>query len=349
MQRYARAAHLVTEDVPEAAEHVWRWVLAGDDRRGSAAAEAGRAGSASSPWAAQQARAGDSARRPWRAADGRGAPAVLRRARGPDRRPRPPGLQGAGVRPGHRVALLVPPGLDLTVAVYACWRAGAVIVVADAGLGLRGLVAALRSAGPDHVIGIRRRTAGRGPARPADPAAPIPVWRAAPSRPSRTAADRSPPDPDAEAAVLFTSGATGPAKGVVYTQAQLAAQIDLVRSTLRADRGGPLVAAFAPFALYGPALGVGAVVPDMTVTAPGTLTAAALADAVGADRRDRGLRLAGGAAQRGGHGRVAVRRPAGGAGPGPAGDVGRRARSRPPLLRQVAEVLPAPSCTRRTG
>jgi olefin beta-lactone synthetase len=91
-----------------------------------------------------------------------------------------------------------------------------------------------------------------------------------------------PPDPKAEAAVLFTSGATGPAKGVVYTQAQLSAQIELVRSTYRLTRADKLVAAFAPFALYGPALGVGAVVPDMDVTAPGTLTAAALADAAGA-------------------------------------------------------------------
>ena len=41
-----------------------------------------------------------------------------------------------------------------------------------------------------------------------------------------------------------------------------------------------LVAAFAPFALYGPALGIAAVVPDMDVTRPATLTAAALAEAV---------------------------------------------------------------------
>src|SRR4029453_11773134 len=42
------------------------------------------------------------------------------------------GLRRVGVRPGHRVALLVPPGIDLTAAVYACWQAGAGIVVADA-------------------------------------------------------------------------------------------------------------------------------------------------------------------------------------------------------------------------
>ena len=41
-----------------------------------------------------------------------------------------------------------------------------------------------------------------------------------------------------------------------------------------------LVAAFAPFALYGPAMGITSIVPDMDVTAPGTLTASSLSDAV---------------------------------------------------------------------
>ena len=43
----------------------------------------------------------------------------------------------------------------------------------------------------------------------------------------------APADPpvDADCAVLFTSGATGPAKGVVYTHRQAAAQLDLVRAT----------------------------------------------------------------------------------------------------------------------
>ena len=64
------------------------------------------------------------------------------------------GLRRVGVRPGHRVALLVPPGLDLTTTVYACWQAGAVIVVADAGLGWRRMADSLRSADPDYLIGI---------------------------------------------------------------------------------------------------------------------------------------------------------------------------------------------------
>ena len=46
--------------------------------------------------------------------------------------------------------------------------------------------------------------------------------------------------------------------------------------------GDRLVAAFAPFALYGPAMGIPSVVPDMDVTAPGSLQATALADAAAA-------------------------------------------------------------------
>ncbi|TFD80613.1 alpha/beta fold hydrolase, partial [Cryobacterium fucosi] len=63
------------------------------------------------------------------------------------------GLDLIGVRKGDRVSLLVPPGADLTAVVYACLRIGAVVVVADAGLGLRGLTRAVRGAHPDHVIG----------------------------------------------------------------------------------------------------------------------------------------------------------------------------------------------------
>jgi pimeloyl-ACP methyl ester carboxylesterase len=45
------------------------------------------------------------------------------------------GLKEAGVGHGSRVSLMVPPGVDLTVALYACLRLGGVVVVADAGLG----------------------------------------------------------------------------------------------------------------------------------------------------------------------------------------------------------------------
>jgi acyl-coenzyme A synthetase/AMP-(fatty) acid ligase len=89
-------------------------------------------------------------------------------------------------------------------------------------------------------------------------------------------------DPDATAAVVFTSGATGPAKGVVYSGRQMAAQFEAVRARYGIGPDDRLVAAFAPFALYGPALGIPVAVPDCDITEPASLRAEALAEACAA-------------------------------------------------------------------
>ncbi len=205
------------------------------------------------------------------------------------------GLTAIGVQPQDRVALLVPPGADLTAVLYATWRAGAVPVIADAGLGLPGLRRALRGADAQHVIGVARGlSAAKGMGLTGTY---ISVGGFAPGLRRALGVDytlaelvqigkqlptSTTPPVTAEAAVLFTSGATGPAKGVVYRHAQLEAQRDLVRDTFGIEADDRLVAAFAPFALYGPALGIASVVPAMDVTKPGTLTARTLADAVAA-------------------------------------------------------------------
>jgi acyl-coenzyme A synthetase/AMP-(fatty) acid ligase/pimeloyl-ACP methyl ester carboxylesterase len=208
------------------------------------------------------------------------------------------GLREAGVGSGSRVSLMVPPGVDLTVALYACLRLGAVVVVADAGLGTRGLSRAVKGAAPDVLIGIDRALAaavalgwpGRRISVHDLPAARRRVLGAETSLAAlaRRGAALGPdlplplPDPAAPAAVLFTSGSTGPAKGVVYTHRQLAAMRDTVARTFGIRSGARLVAGFAPFALLGPALGAVSVTPSMDVTAPRTLTARALGDAAAA-------------------------------------------------------------------
>jgi olefin beta-lactone synthetase len=208
------------------------------------------------------------------------------------------GLVDMGVSAGDRIALLVTPGPDLVACVYAAWRIGAVVVVADSGLGVRGMRRALRSAEVTHVVGI---PAGLGLARTLElPGLRILVGRPGPAtrvlgadatlaevaRRGRECLQHASlpasPSGESDALVAFTSGATGPAKGVVYTHTRLAHLRDALASAYSIGSRDALVAAFAPWAVLGPALGIPSAIPDMDLTDASTLTARALADAVAA-------------------------------------------------------------------
>lgn len=211
------------------------------------------------------------------------------------------GLVAAGVRPGDRVSLLVPPSADLTAVLYAAVRIGAVVVVADAGLGLRGLGRAIRGSHPSVIVGalpglVAARALGWPGRRISVSTLSPALARALEVEHSlgdllrlgrasiRAAPDGAPlvtPAPSDLAAVLFTSGSTGPAKGVRYTQAQLSALRDALAGHYDLGHSTGIVAGFAPFALLGPALGARSVIPVGDVTAPRTLTASAVADAAG--------------------------------------------------------------------
>lgn len=209
------------------------------------------------------------------------------------------GFGSIGVSAGDRAAVLVPPGRQLATIVYACWRLGVELVLVDAGLGVSNIRNAVRTARPDHIIGIDRAMAAAAAMRwPGRRIAVGPESRARAlvtidgtvenaltsghGELAAAGAAQSEPNSFAPAALVFTSGSTGPSKGVRYDHRRVRAQIDLLASTYAITADDRLVAAFAPFALYGPALGIPSVVPDMDVTAPGSLTASALADAVAA-------------------------------------------------------------------
>ncbi|MCF2572226.1 alpha/beta fold hydrolase [Brevibacterium sp. UCMA 11754] len=202
------------------------------------------------------------------------------------------GLLELGVRPGDRVSMLVPPGNNLTAALYACLKIGAVAVVADAGLGPKGMTRATTSADPQWIIG---ELPGLGLARAFNwPGRRISVSPLGPVQAklfkvetsltalSRTTHHAQLPTPAAtdDAVILFTSGSTGPAKGVRYTHGDISALAAVLTRVFDVHEGTGLVAGFPPFALLGPAIGATSVTPDMSVTKPKTLTASAISDAI---------------------------------------------------------------------
>lgn len=193
------------------------------------------------------------------------------------------GLHARGVRPGDRIALLIPPGADLLAVVYAAWSLGAVIVVIDAAHGPRALWNALRGARVDHAVAIKR-------ARPIVALLRIPgtvVWVDELAAVFQVGAEAGEPvsveadiDANTDAAIVFTSGATGPAKPVAYTRARIAATRDVLGAHYGFTSSDVLVAAFAPWAVLGPLLGIASVIPQMDASRPGSLTASALSEAM---------------------------------------------------------------------
>jgi len=203
------------------------------------------------------------------------------------------GMSAFGIHPGDRVAVMIMPGIDLVKVVYACWRLGAALVLVDSGLGREGMQRALRGANPDYLIGINKALVA---ARVLNwPGKRIAVNHLSDrrcrlldvvcdleqlARLGQDAAVPAWPDDNAVAAVVFTSGSTGPSKGVIYLHAQVQAQRDTLTALYNITTDDRLVAAFAPFALYGPSMGITSIVPEMDVTKPASLTAGSLATAI---------------------------------------------------------------------
>ena len=191
------------------------------------------------------------------------------------------GLTAYGIGAGTRTALMLTPGLDFFAMFFALFKAGAIPVLIDPGIGMKPLKQCLSEAAPKAFIGVTKAHFARKVMGWAKESCELLVT-AGPKlglgginlKKLKEMGDLSHGEvmhaakPDDVAAILFTSGSTGIPKGVVYRHRHFNAQVDMLRTAFGIEPGEVSLPTFPPFALFDPALGMTTIVPDMDPTRP---------------------------------------------------------------------------------
>jgi olefin beta-lactone synthetase len=189
------------------------------------------------------------------------------------------GLARAGIGRGVKTIVMVKPGVEFFGVMLGLLRAGAVPVLVDPGMGVRRMLHCLSETGAHAFIGIPVAhvlrvlaprffksvkiavTAGRRLFWGGLSLGDVRVEGDAPSAIAATKADEL-------AMVAFTTGSTGPAKGVEFTWGMMEAQVESLRSAYGVGYGDIGLHTFPAFALFDGCLGATTVVPDMDPTKP---------------------------------------------------------------------------------
>ena len=191
------------------------------------------------------------------------------------------GLIDWGVEPGMRLAMLVPFGAPFIEIVFSLLKAGVAAILIDPGMGRKHLINCLEASRPDGFVGIPKAQAVRTVLRNRFPRANWNVtvghrwfWggRTLEQMASKGKLLDSSVLPTIQrcdpAAIIFTTGSTGPPKGVLYTHGTFHAQIDRIRERYDIHRGSRDLACFPLFGLFDAVMGVTTVIPDMDPTRP---------------------------------------------------------------------------------
>ncbi|MEH6734394.1 MAG: fatty acid CoA ligase family protein [Shewanella sp.] len=208
------------------------------------------------------------------------------------------GLIQYGITRGMKAVLMVTPSIEFFSLTFALFKAGIIPILVDPGMGIKNLKQCFAESQPDAFIGIpkahiARRVLGWGKSSVKQ------VINVGGSGIQRLLANATSLEtiteigrnvaqplemallkPDDMAAILFTSGSTGTPKGVVYSHGMFEAQISALKHDYGIAPGERDLATFPLFSLFGPALGMASIVPDMDASKPITANPAHLFAAI---------------------------------------------------------------------
>lgn len=181
------------------------------------------------------------------------------------------GLESSALAPGMTAALMTPPSADFFPFALALLKFGIIPILVEPAIGMKRLGEIFAEAQPDIFIGnglthALRVLFGWGSKTIRHTLSVAEVKRRGFASKLPAINLKSVPS---FAAVIYTSGSTGLPKGAVYTQENLAAQLQLLRDTFQIAPDEIDLPAFPLYALIDLLLGVTSVIPDITFPVPG--------------------------------------------------------------------------------
>jgi acyl-CoA synthetase (AMP-forming)/AMP-acid ligase II len=188
------------------------------------------------------------------------------------------GFAAAGLRPGDRTLLMVRPSIDFYGMVFGLFRAGAVPVFIDPGMGLSKALACVAQIAPRSMIAPSVVHAVRTLYRAPFVTTEVPItmgarwWWGGPTLEACRAGDGPARDhranPDDDAVIVFTSGSTGPAKGVSLTHRCMRARVQLIQEMLDLRAGETISETLLVYTILEVCMGLTVVIPPMDLAKP---------------------------------------------------------------------------------
>ncbi|HCE42557.1 MAG TPA: peptide synthase [Lentisphaeria bacterium] len=190
-------------------------------------------------------------------------------------------FRNVGIARGAKVLMMLRPCPEFIATVFAVFKIGAIPVLIDPGMGRKNLLNCIRKTSPEAMIGISRahwikylfpfffRTVRLSIAHGNFAPPWITSLESLLKKNTKDAIFKCEETKlDDTAAIVFTTGSTGPPKGVVYTHGIYITQLGIISKTYGAGPDEIDMPAFPLFGLFSVALGMPIVIPDMDPSRP---------------------------------------------------------------------------------